>query len=140
MEVVNESLKGKEYPLYYSLIKIITTSLTLNFGGNGGLINPIFFIGTTFGNFLSILFTKIDVKIFAILGLVSFLAGTTNTPISSSLLAVELAGSSLAPYASISCIISFLITGHNSIYSSQVIAMKKIDKLEGKIGEQVKGI
>jgi len=60
--------------------------------------------------------------------------------LASSLLALEIAGPSIAPYASISCLVSFLITGHKSIYSSQVLAMKKVEEIEGKIGEQIKGI
>lgn len=140
MDVVKNSLNGKEYPFYYPILKILTTSLTLNFGGDGGLINPIFFIGSTSGNLLSTIFPKFNVQFFSILGLVSLLAGTTNTPLASSLLALEIAGPSIAPYASISCLVSFLITGHKSIYSSQVLAMKKVEEIEGKIGEQIKGI
>ncbi len=140
MDVVKNSLNGKEYPFYYPILKILTTSLTLNFGGDGGLINPIFFIGSTSGNLLSTIFPKFNIQFFSILGLVSLLAGTTNTPLASSLLALEIAGPSIAPYASISCLVSFLITGHKSIYSSQVLAMKKVEEIEGKIGEQIKGI
>lgn len=140
MDVIKSSLSGKEYPLYYPILKILTTSLTLNFGGDGGLVNPIFFIGSTSGHFLATIFPKVDIQLFSILGLASLLAGTTNTPLASSLLALEIAGPSIAPYVSISCLVSFLITGHKSIYSSQVLAIKKVDEIEGKIGEQIKGI
>ncbi len=50
------------------------------------------------------------------LGFVGVLAGWTNTPIASSIMAVELFGSQIAPFASIVCIVSFIMTGHQSIY------------------------
>lgn len=140
MDIVKDSLDGKIFPFYYPLLKIITLSLTLNFGGNGGMINPIFFIGSTSGTILSTIFQGENNQLFATLGIISLLSGTTNTPLASSIFAIEIGGPKLAPFASISAIISFLITGHNSIYTSQVLAMKKVENLSGKIGDQIKGI
>ncbi len=52
-DVIETVLKGGEVALYAFLLKIIFTSLTLNFGGNGGELTPIFFIGATAGSALS---------------------------------------------------------------------------------------
>jgi hypothetical protein len=40
-------------------------------------------------------------------------------------MAIELFGASVAPYAAVSCVISFLMTGHRSVYPSQVLAVSK---------------
>lgn len=124
IEKTKDALNGKEIVWYSFLLKIIFTSITLNFGGSGGVITPIFFIGATTGNLFARIF-KLDISTFSSIGLVSLLSGTTNTPISSSIMFVEMFGSKIAPYVCISCIISFLITGRRSIYPSQVILIEK---------------
>jgi H+/Cl- antiporter ClcA len=52
-------------------------------------------------------------------------AGTTNTPISASIMAIELFGSDNAPYAAVACDISFIITGHRGVYPSKILGIKK---------------
>ncbi|MGQ9707881.1 MAG: chloride channel protein, partial [bacterium] len=46
----------------------------------------------------------------------------------------------IAPYAALSCIVSFLITGHRSIYPSQVLGMKKSPSIAVEVGEEVSEI
>ncbi len=103
------------------LYKIITTSITFAAGGIGGVVTPIFFVGAQAGAMLSG-FLHVDPATLAALGLVSVLAGAANTPISASIMAIELFGPAIAPYAAVSCIISFLITGQQSMYPSQRIS------------------
>jgi hypothetical protein len=85
---------------------------------------PIFFIGSTAGVAFTNLFGK-DIATFAAIGFVSLLAGATNTSIASSIMAIELFGPNIAPYAAMSCIISFLMTGHRCVYPSQVLGIRK---------------
>ncbi len=103
------------------LYKIFTTSITFAAGGIGGIVTPIFFVGAQAGAMLSD-FLQVDSATLAALGLVSVLAGTTNTPLAASIMAIELFGPSVAPYAAVSCVISFLITGQQSVYPSQRIS------------------
>jgi len=79
----------------------------------------------------------LDVATFSAIGLVSVLAGAANTPIEASILAIELFGADIAPYAAVSCVISFLITGHRSVYPSQVLAFKKSSSVEVELGKEV---
>jgi len=65
------------------------------------------------------------------------LAGSTNTPIAATIMAVELFGLEIAHYAALSAVISFLITGHRSVFMSQILAMKKSEMLEVKVGEVI---
>ncbi len=103
------------------LYKIVTTSITFAAGGIGGIVTPIFFVGAQAGAALSE-FLKVDAATLAALGLVSVLAGAANTPLSASIMAIELFGPDIAPYAAVSCVISFLITGEQSTYPSQRIS------------------
>jgi H+/Cl- antiporter ClcA len=116
------------------LIKMVATAVTLSFGGSGGIVTPIFFIGTTSGSFLGPLF-GMHAATGAALGMVALLAGCANTPIAASVMAIELFGPSLSPYAAIACIVSFLMVGHRSVYPSQILAMVKSASLTTGIGK-----
>jgi H+/Cl- antiporter ClcA len=133
---IEAALQGTKLPWYSFIIKTISTSLTLSFGGSGGIVTPIFFVGASAGSLFAILFS-LDVATFSAIGLVSLLAGAANTPISASIMAVELFGPTLAPYATIACIISFLMTGHRSVYPSQVLAISKSPSISVEIGKEL---
>lgn len=125
---------------YTFILKSIFTSLSLGAGGSGGIITPIFYIGATSGHAFGALFAPEHVVLFAALGFVSVLSATTNTPIASTIMAVELFGIDIAHYAALGAVISFLLSGHRSIFSSQILAMKKSEMLSVKIGEEVENI
>jgi len=122
---------------YTFILKTIFTSLSLGVGGSGGVITPIFYIGATSGHALGALISPEHITLFAALGFVSVLSATTNTPIASTIMAVELFGIEIAHYAALGAVISFLISGHRSIFSSQILAMKKSEMLTVKMGEEV---
>ena len=125
---------------YSFLVKTLFTSLSLGSGASGGIITPIFYIGATSGHTFGMLFSPEHLILFSALGFVSVLSATTNTPIASTIMAVELFGLDIAHYAAIAAVISFLISGHRSIFSSQILAMKKSEMLSVKIGEEVENI
>ena len=62
---------------------------------------------------------------FATLGFVSLVAGATNTPITGIILAMELFGPGLAPYAAITSTMSYVITGHHSAIPTQILPDSK---------------
>ncbi len=136
LETIQSVLEGEKVVWYAFILKIIFTSITLNFGGSGGVLTPIFFIGSTSGMAFSDLI-GLDKTTLSAIGLVSVLAGTANTPIASSIMAIELFGAGIAPYAALSCIISFLITGHRSIYPSQIFGIRKSASIQVEIGKEV---
>ncbi|MDD2357275.1 MAG: chloride channel protein [Thiovulaceae bacterium] len=122
---------------YDFIMKTFFTSLTLGAGGSGGVITPIFYVGATSGVFFGDLMGN-HIALFAALGFVSVLAGTTNTPIASIIMAVELFGTNMANYAALSVVITFLITGHRSVFQSQKMAFKKADNINIEEGEDIK--
>jgi H+/Cl- antiporter ClcA len=139
LDTIESSLAGEHVPASAFALKSLFTALTLSFGGSGGIVTPIFFIGSTSGSLFGSVM-GLDPQIFAAIGMVALLAGGANTPISASIMAAELFGSELASYAAIACVISFLITGHRSVYPSQVLAVAKSPSIkvsEGLTMEQI---
>jgi len=128
---------SENIPWYAFLLKMLFTSITLGAGGSGGILTPIFFVGASSGHAFASFIDPSHVALFAGLGFVSVLAGTTNTPIAATIMAVELFGLDMAHYAALSTVISFLISGHRSVFPSQILAMKKSEMLELKIGEEI---
>jgi H+/Cl- antiporter ClcA len=142
METIKDTLNpdpyfAKDLPWYAFLLKTLTTSLTLSGGGSGGVITPVFFVGATSGHTFGAWFDPAHITLFSALGFISVLSGATNAPIAATIMAVELFGLEIAHYAALSAVISFLITGHRSIFPSQILAMKKSEILEVKIGEEI---
>jgi H+/Cl- antiporter ClcA len=116
----SETVLSDSISWYDFILKTVFTSLSLGAGGSGGVITPVFYVGATSG----VAFGHImgdNIALFAALGFVSVLAGTTNSPIASIIMAVELFGTQISHYAAVSVVIAFLITGHRSIFPSQRI-------------------
>ncbi len=139
LDTIEAALKGVPVPWYAFAVKSVFTSITLNFGGSGGIVTPIFFVGAASGTLYAHL-TGLDPATFAAIGLVAVLAGAANTPIAAAIMALEMFGPALGPYAAVACVISFLMTGHRSVYPSQILAAAKSPSLHVHLGDQVEGI
>ncbi len=107
------------------LLKILFTSITLGFGGSGGFVTPILFVGSTAGNFFGHIIDG-NIPLFAALGFVAVLSGSTNSPIASTILAAELFGSEIIHFAAVASIISYIVSSKKSVFSKEVIEI--IDK------------
>jgi H+/Cl- antiporter ClcA len=59
------------------------------------------------------------------LGFVAVFAGAANTPLASTIMAMELFGSEVGIYAALACVASYMFSGHTGIYRSQRIAHGK---------------
>jgi len=136
LNTIETTLVGKSAVWYAFLVKILFTSITLTFGGSGGIVTPIFFIGATAGSFFGNVL-GVDPTTFAAIGMAGLLAGSANTPIAASILAVELFGPKVAPYAAVACVVSFLMTGHKSVYPSQVLAIRKSSSIKVELGGEI---
>ena len=136
LETIESCLKGNPSSWYAFLLKPVFTSITLNFGGSGGIVTPIFFVGAAAGTLFATLL-HLNVSTFAAIGMTSLLAGAANTPIAASILAVELFGPAVAPYATVACVISFLMTGHRSVYPSQILSVRKSTSIQVEVGKEM---
>ncbi len=128
---------SNDLPWYTFLLKTIFTSITLGVGGSGGIITPVFYVGATSGNLFGHMIGSEHIALFAALGFVSLLSGAANAPIAATIMAVELFGLEIAHYAALSAVISFLLTGHKSVFNSQKLGMKKSGALNIQMGEDI---
>ncbi|PIQ24400.1 voltage-gated chloride channel [bacterium (Candidatus Blackallbacteria) CG17_big_fil_post_rev_8_21_14_2_50_48_46] len=135
MKPIADALQGSPMPWDAVFWKTIATSLTLATGGSGGVITPLFFLGTSLGNTFAQWFAPEHLAFFSAVGMVAVLAGATNTPLACSVLAMELFGSAIGPYAAAACIASFVIAGYRSVYPSQVLAIEKSSYLRTTQGK-----
>jgi len=128
LPTISESFLVQQAP-YVFFFKLLLTAITLGAGFKGGEVTPLFFIGAALGSALSI-FLPLPVGLLAGMGFVAVFAGASNTPLASSIMAIELFGIACSPYVAIACIVAYLISGHHGIYSSQVIGdAKTVTKL-----------
>ncbi|MBD2569402.1 voltage-gated chloride channel family protein [Anabaena lutea] len=104
--------------------KLCLTALTLGAGFKGGEVTPLFFIGATLGNALSLLLA-LPTPLLAGMGFVGVFAGAANTPIASTLMGIELFGLESGVYIGIGCVVSYLFSGHSGIYTAQRIGLNK---------------
>ncbi|WP_334726782.1 voltage-gated chloride channel family protein [Nostoc sp.] len=104
--------------------KLGLTALTLGAGFKGGEVTPLFFIGATLGNTLSLLLA-LPAPLLAGMGFVGVFAGAANTPLASTLMGIELFGLESGVFIGIGCIVSYLFSGHSGIYSAQRIGLSK---------------
>jgi H+/Cl- antiporter ClcA len=104
--------------------KIAFTVASLGTGFKGGEVTPLFYIGATLGNALAPLL-HMPFGMLAAIGFVAVFAGAANTPIASTVMAIELFGSEIAPYAGLACAVSYLFSGHTGIYRAQRVAQAK---------------
>ncbi|WP_241330865.1 voltage-gated chloride channel family protein [Chryseobacterium arthrosphaerae] len=128
--VIIESFE-KQLPLYDFALKMIFTIVTLSAGFKGGEVTPLFFIGATLGSALSI-FIPLPFGLLAGMGFVAVFAGATNTPLACMLMGIELFGSECGVYIAIACVVSYLLSGHNSIYTQQKIGEAKNRRYENQ--------
>lgn len=122
------------------LAKIIATSITLGSGGSGGTIVPALFLGATLGAFVgqlaNVIFPGLHISVgaFALIGMGSIIAGTTQAPIMAILLFFETTRSYniILPVATVSIVTSqltkYLLKG--SMYTLELKEMG-IDLYEG---------
>ena len=139
LDTIEAALKGTPVPWFAFAVKSVFTSITLNFGGSGGIVTPIFFVGAASGTLYAKLM-GLDPGTFAAIGLVAVLAGAANTPIAAAIMALEMFGPALGPYATVACVICFLMTGHRSVYPSQVLAVAKSPSLYSELGRDIEGV
>lgn len=115
------------------LLKILATSVTLEVGGSGGIITPIFFIGATSGATIAQVF-GLPPGLLASFGFVALLAAGANTPIAAAVMAIELLPPPIGVYAALAAATAFLMVGHRSVYASQKLGLSKSAGLEVELG------
>ena len=122
-EVIVRALAGEARPEAF-LLKILFTALTLEAGFKGGEIVPTFFIGATFDCTFAPL-VGLDPSFAAALGMTALFCGVTNCPIASMLLSFELFGGQGLVLFALCCSMSYMLSGHFSLYTAQRLEQDK---------------
>jgi len=106
--------------------KMVFTIASLGSGFKGGEVTPLFFIGATLGNALAPLL-DVPFALLAAVGFVAVFAGAANTPMASTLMAIELFGAEIGVFAALACVMSYACSGHSGIYRAQRVVHRKTD-------------
>lgn len=124
-ELCDPALAGEQVPYLAFALKILFVSISLGCGFSGGAMTPIFVIGSVAGAAFGRA-VGLDIQFAAGIGIVSFLAGAANTPITAAVLGLELFGPSFGIYGAIAALVSYTVSGHTSINASQIFGGPKI--------------
>ena len=119
---------------YSFAVKLLFTAVTLAAGFKGGEIVPTFCIGATFGCVFGGLL-GLDPGIAAALGLVGLFCCGTNAPIASIILSIEMFGTANLYHFAFVCVVVFLLSGHSSLYGSQIQKYKKTSMV--RVGKKI---
>jgi chloride channel protein, CIC family len=134
-ETINGVFEGR-YVWYligfWSLLKMVTTTLTLESGGSGGVFAPCLFIGAmmggTFGYWVHRLFPQATASSgsYALVGMGAIMAGVTQAPLTSIVLIFELSGKyTIILPLMITCAVSTIIVHMVLNGSVFTLALKK---------------
>ncbi len=138
ISTLESAIRGEPVPPDAALLKILFTAVSLGTGGSGGIVTPIFFVGATAGSALAH-WGGLDPAMFSAIGMVALLAGAANAPLAASVMAIELFGPAIGPFAAIAAIVAFIMSGHRSVYPSQVLGMPKTGSLRLQPGVELDG-
>nr|BFD67062.1 voltage-gated chloride channel family protein [Bdellovibrio sp. HAGR004] len=110
------------------VLKALLTGVTIGSGFKGGEFIPLVFIGTSLGSALAGAL-PLGLPLLAALGFAAVFGAAANTPIACAIMACELFGWQIAPYALLACWVAYFMTGHLGIYKNQKIVRSKKDQL-----------
>lgn len=107
------------------VLKLLLTSLTIACGFTGGEVVPTMVIGASAFRTLGA-FIGLPLPTLAVFGAIGMLSGTTNLPLVCFVLGLELFGFQNAEFLFIICVVSFIVSGRDSIYPHQLELQKEL--------------
>jgi len=127
METIEGIINGGcAQPLLFAL-KSAATAVTLSCGGYGGIVMPTIFTGAAAGSLFARL-TGLDAAFCGALGMAGVLAGSADAPVAAAVLAIELFGSRISPFAGIVCAASYLVAYGESVYFGRTLKSAAAEK------------
>lgn len=115
------------------LWKIAFVAVTLGFGMSGGIITPLFVIGSTLGAAVAGLL-HLPIGASAEIGMIAVTAGGANVPIAGIIMGMEIFGPGLSVYFLAAAIPAYMMVGNHSVYPSQRLAVEKSPHARVRIG------
>ncbi len=133
LEGIRSALSGQLPNLIDPLGKAVLTSVTLAGGGSGGLMTPLFYVGATFGGWLTYILGG-HPTFWAVLGFLAVAGAAANAPLAMVAMAVELFGQNVFVPAATVVFTAFMVLGPRSVYPSQIVKAVKDPYSMGDIG------
>ncbi len=124
MDVIGRAIDGNARPEAF-IIKIIFTAITISAGFKGGEIVPAFFVGSVFGAVFGDII-GLDPSFAAAIGFVCVFCSVVNCPLASIILSIEVFGADNLLVFALCCAISYMMSGHSSLYSVQQFRYSKL--------------
>lgn len=103
------------------ILKIVATSVTLNFGGSGGLFIPSLYVGGTLGLVYAQILKLESPVLYVILAMAAVVAATSKSLLTSITLVAETMGPGFIIPTVVSAAVSYFLTGSRSFYKSQLL-------------------
>lgn len=122
---------GAAVLLGIALLKVLTTSLSVNSGGSGGVFGPSVVIGGMVGGAFGLAFHQIAPGVvtqpgaFVIVGMACFVGGVAHAPISTLVMASEMTGSyELLVPIMLAEVVTVTLMGRHTLYEKQLPARR----------------
>ena len=113
--------------LILAVMKMLTTSFTIQSGGSAGVLVPSFFIGAMLGGLVGTIFHHFmphlvpSVTPYIVVGMAAFFAAATNASLGALVMVTELTGGyELLPPLMVVAVISLIFSHRWSVYKNQV--------------------
>jgi len=133
LDFVGAIMKGTAFSLVVLvvviLLKTLATSVTLNFGGSGGLFFPTIVVGAGIGFIFSSVFHVNYAVMFIAVGMAALLAGTHKVLLTPVAFVVETLGGAFAIPALLASGVSYVLSGNHSFYPLQPKSRLKTEEL-----------
>lgn len=130
---VEEIVRGTSFTIILVitiiLLKTIATTITLNFGGSGGLFFPTIIVGAGIGYVFAIVTGTSFQILFVAVGMAALLSGTHKILLTPTAFVVETLGGIYAIPALIASGVSYLVSGKSSFYPLQPKRILKTEEL-----------
>jgi len=124
LPLIDAALAGTAMGFGVFALKMLFTSVTLGSGFQGGEVTPLFCMGATLGAALGHAL-GVPIPVMAAMGYVAVFAGAANTPLTCTIMGVELFGAGAVVPLAIVCVISYVFSSHRSIFPTQRVAVGK---------------
>lgn len=105
-------------PFSFPLLKTFFTTITLGSGFKGGEFIPLVFIGVSLGSALTSLL-PVSASLLPSIGFGAVFGAASKTPISCTIMCMEIFGLEIGPYALMAVLIGQIISGKRSLYLTQ---------------------
>lgn len=127
IHVITRIFEQGEVNYFAFPLKILFTAITIGSGFKGGEIVPTLFIGATLGGALGVLL-GLSPAFGAAVGVAALFCGVTNCPFATLFLCAELFGAKGLLFFALSCFISFILSGYESLYTGQKLMFSKLNE------------